>query len=411
MSSKEVLLLMLAVFVLDFLFERFLELLNNRSMKTEIPEKLKDVFDAEKYKKQQEYRKVTFRFELITSVFSFIMLFLILIFGVFGWLNSMVCHYTQNQIYQALLFFGIIGLVTTFATLPFSWYSTFVIEERFGFNKTNLRIFIVDLLKGLLLSAVLGGGIIAVIIAIYQATGEMFWIYAWAVVSGFSIFMAMFYSSLIVPLFNKQTPLADGELREAIEAYSEKAGFKLKNVYVIDGSKRSTKANAYFTGLGKTKRVVLYDTLINDLSIEEIVSVLAHEVGHYKHKHIHQSILIGVLQTGALLYMLSLFISIPELSQALGADKVYFHVGIIAFGILYTPVSFVLGTATNILSRKNEYQADRYAKETYQSSYLISGLKKLTSNNLGNLSPHPLYVFFHYSHPTLLQRMVAMEEK
>jgi len=411
MPSQTILYIMLAIFVLDFLFERFLEILNNKNIKTEIPERLKDVFDAEKYKKQQEYRKETSNFELITSLVSFSLLLIMLIWGGFGWLDSIIGQYTQNMIIRALLFFGFIGAASGLINLPFSWYGTFVIEEKYGFNKTKPLTFMLDKLKGMLLAVVMGGGIMAAIIAIYQASGSMFWIYAWCVVSGFSIFMAMFYSSIIVPLFNKQTPLGEGDLRSAIELYASKVGFKLKNVYVIDGSKRSTKANAYFTGLGKTKRVVLYDTLINDLTTEEIVAVLAHEIGHYKHKHINTSILIGVLQTGILFYILSLFISIPELSQALGATHASFHIGLIAFGILFTPVSFVLGILTNVLSRKNEYQADQYAKTTFNAEALISGLKKLTSNNLGNLTPHPLYVFFHYSHPSLLQRMIALEKK
>jgi STE24 endopeptidase len=238
----------------------------------------------------------------------------------------------------------------------------------------------------------------------------MFWIYAWAVVSGFSVFMALFYSDLIVPLFNKQKPLEEGELRDAIEAFSKRVGFKLKNIYVIDGSKRSTKANAYFTGLGAKKRIVLYDTLIEDLETEELVAVLAHEIGHNKKKHVVQGLLLSLIQTGIVLFIFSLLIDNPQLSQALGVDEPNFHIGLVAFGILYSPVSFVLGIFMNMLSRKNEYQADEFAARNYKPEALASALKKLSVKNLSNLTPHKTYVFFHYSHPTLLQRLAFLKQ-
>jgi STE24 endopeptidase len=236
----------------------------------------------------------------------------------------------------------------------------------------------------------------------------MFWIYAWLLAITFTIFMAMFYSSLIVPLFNKQTPLEEGELRDAIKRFTDKVGFKLVNVFVIDGSKRSTKSNAYFTGLGPKKRIVLYDTLINDLSTEEIVAVLAHEIGHYKKRHIYLGLLIGIIQTGLTLFIFSLLISNSSLSAALGGDQPSFHLGLIAFGILYSPISLLTGIMLHQISRHNEYAADRYVKENGDAEALISALKKLSSKNLSNLTPHPAYVFFHYSHPTLLQRIKAL---
>jgi STE24 endopeptidase len=264
-------------------------------------------------------------------------------------------------------------------------------------------------LKGYLLGAIIGGGLLALIIYIYQLTTSSFWIYAWLVVSGFSIFMVLFYSNLIVPLFNKQTPLPDGELKSAIENFSDKVGFKLDNIYVIDGSKRSTKANAYFTGFGSKKRVVLYDTLINDLTTNELVAVLAHEIGHYKKHHVLWSLLLGILQTGIVLFIFSLFVGSSELSAALGVNTPSFHIGLIGFGILYSPISMVTGLAMNIFSRKNEYQADAFAAKYFDASELRSALKKLSVKNLSNLRPHPAYVFFHYSHPTLLQRLNALK--
>ncbi|MDD4755943.1 MAG: M48 family metallopeptidase, partial [Prolixibacteraceae bacterium] len=292
---------------------------------------------------------------------------------------------------------------------PFSLYDIFVIEEKYGFNKTNLKTFILDKIKGWLLGAIIGGGLMAFIIFIYQKTQSMFWIYAWLTISAFSIFMAMFYSNLIVPLFNKQTPLEEGELRNSISRFANSVGFKLDNIYVINGSKRSSKANAYFTGLGAKKRVVLYDTLIEEMETDEIVAVLAHEIGHYKKKHVLHGIFISLLQSGIMLFLFSLLIDSPLLSKALGVEKPNFHIGMISFGILYSPVSFVLGILINMLSRKNEFQADAFAAENYDPTALSSALKKLSGRNLSNLTPHPLYVFFNYSHPPLLERLKKLK--
>jgi STE24 endopeptidase len=291
---------------------------------------------------------------------------------------------------------------------PFALWDTFVIEERFGFNKTTPKTFILDKLKSWMLGAVIGGGILAAIIWFYTLTGRNFWIFAWILVSAFTIFMYMFHSTLIVPLFNKQTPLEEGELRQAITGFSERAGFRLQNIFVIDGSKRSTKANAYFSGLGAKKRIVLYDTLINDLKTGEIVSVLAHEIGHYKKKHTLSGVILSILQTGVILFILSLLVGNPALSKALGASVPSFHIGLIAFGILYSPLSMLLGIGGNILSRKHEYQADRYAGEMHKPGDLVSALKGLSRKNLSNLTPHPAYVFIHYSHPPLFQRVKAL---
>jgi STE24 endopeptidase len=292
--------------------------------------------------------------------------------------------------------------------LPFGLYHTFVLEERFGFNKTTRATFITDKLKGWLLAVVLGGPLLSAVIWFYQVTQSNFWIYVWLLMGGFTIFLAMFYSTLIVPLFNKQTPLEQGALRDAIEAFSCKAGFQLENVFVIDGSRRSTKANAYFAGLGGKKRIVLYDTLIKDLEVEELVAVLAHEIGHYKKKHTIKGIAAALAQTGVMLYILSLFIVSPVLSSALGATTHSFHLALISFSLLYSPLSTVMGLAMNSFSRKNEYEADRFAALNFSAASLGSALKKLSVNNLSNLTPHPAYVFFNYSHPPLLQRLRAM---
>jgi STE24 endopeptidase len=397
--------IIITIITLDFLFENYLDYLNIRNMGKKLPPELDGIYDREKYNKQQAYQRENHKFGIISGTFSFVLvLAMFLLFG-FALVDSFVWSLTSSSIVAALLFFGIIMLASHIIQLPFSVYDTFVIEEKYGFNKTTPKIFILDQLKGLALGAVIGGGLLALIVFIYQETQNMFWIYAWAVVAFFSVFMTMFYSNLIVPLFNKQTPLEEGELRTAIQKFAETADFKLDNIYVINGSKRSTKANAYFTGFGGRKRIVLYDTLIEEMETEEIVAVLAHEIGHYKKKHVAQGLVISLLQTGIILFIFSLLIDNPHLSKALGVEEPNFHIGLIAFGILYSPVSFVLGIFMNRLSRKNEYQADEFAAVKYKPRPLAMALKKLSQKNLSNLTPHPLYVFFNYSHPPLLQRL------
>jgi STE24 endopeptidase len=403
--------LITSIIVFNFILERILDLLNSRNWSDKLPDEVSDVYDAEQYKKSQQYKRVNDRFSLLTTTFSFILIIVVLTFHVFGYLDGVARTVTQNPIWVALLFFSIIMFASDVINTPFALYDVFVIEERFGFNKTTIATFFLDKVKGWFIAAVLGGGITALIIWFYLITKQMFWVYAWILVSAVMIFITMFYSTLIVPLFNKQKPLEEGPLRDAINEFSSKVGFQLDNIFVIDGSKRSTKANAYFTGLGPKKRIVLYDTLINDLTKEEIVAVLAHEIGHYKMKHSITNILLGIIQTGITLYIFSLFTVNPRLSWALGAKVHSIHMVILAFGVIYSPISTVVGLSLNILSRVHEYQADRYAKKHFNADYLISALKKLSSNNLSNLTPDPAYVFFHYSHPTLLQRIRALKSK
>ncbi len=401
----------LFILIGTFLLERWLDLKNLRHTVITLPEELKDVYDQEEYRKSQLYKKENTRFSFITSSFSLVIMVTAILLGIFGWLDRFLEARVDSYYLLVLLFFGILGIVSDLLGIPFEWYDTFRIEEKYGFNKTTPKTFVLDKLKGWLLGIILGGGILLLITWIYQATGEYFWLLAWGVITLFSLVMNMFYSNLIVPLFNKQTPLEEGELRKAIEAFADKVGYNLKNIYVIDGSKRSSKANAYFTGLGPKKRIVLYDTLINDLETDEIVAVLAHEIGHYKKKHSLSGMFLGIIQTGIMLYLFSLFVAIPELSQALGGETASFHIGLIAFTILYAPLSMLLGIFTSMFSRRNEYQADAYAAEHYTAPSLVSGLKKLSKNSLSNLTPHPLYVFFHYSHPPLLQRIRKLQDR
>lgn len=401
--------IIIGLVVADFIFDRFLLYLNSTRWSDQLPEEVKGIYDEDKYRIQQAYEKENFRFSMISSSFGFVALLLMFLLAGFAWVHGVALTVSANAILTALVFFGILMLASDLLNTPFSVYDTFVIEEKYGFNKTTPSIFIFDKLKGWLLGAVIGGGLLALIIYIYQLTTHHFWIYAWLVISAFSIFMVLFYSNLIVPLFNKQTPLPKGELKSAIELFSAKVGFKIDNIYVIDGSKRSTKANAYFTGLGAKKRIVLYDTLINDLQTNELVAVLAHEIGHYKRKHVLWGLLLGILQTGIVLFIFSLFVGNPLLSAALGVAEPSFHIGLIAFGVLYSPISMFTGLGMNILSRKNEYDADAFAAKYLGAGDMAAALKKLSVKNLNNLRPHPAYVFFHYSHPTLLQRLKALK--
>lgn len=410
MTPDSVFALIVIIIIADYLLERFLQALNRRKWTTALPEVLRDVYDAGQYKKQQEYKRTNDNFSLITSTFSLILMLLMLFLGGFQLVDGWAREITQHPILLVLVFFAMLGIAADLLNTPFSLYDIFVIEEKFGFNRTTVPIYVLDKLKGWLLGAIIGGGLLALIVWFYQLTASSFWVYAWILATVFSVFMAMFYSSLIVPLFNKQAPLEPGELRDAIQAFSKKVGFRLDNIYVIDGSKRSTKANAYFTGLGPKKRIVLYDTLLKELSTKEIVAVLAHEIGHYKKKHTLTGILAGIVQTGITLFILSLLVANPALSAALGGDEPSFHLGLIAFGMLYSPISLVTGLLMNYVSRSHEYAADRYVREQYEADALITALKKLSSSNLSNLTPHPVYVFFHYSHPTLLQRIESLKK-
>ncbi|MCW0484808.1 M48 family metallopeptidase [Gaoshiqia sediminis] len=398
------------ILVLDFALERYLEYLNTTRWSDQLPEEVKGIYDEKKYRRQQEYSKTNHRFSRLTSLLSFLLILLMLFGHGFALVHKAALHITGNPTMVALIFFGVLFLTAELLSIPFGLYQTFIIEERFGFNKITGPVYMFDKIKGLILGVFVGGGLLALIIFIYYRTGPDFWLYAWLVIGVFSVFMAMFYSTLIVPLFNKQTPLEEGELKEAINNFASKVGFKLENIYVIDGSKRSTKANAYFAGLGHKKRIVLYDTLIKDMEVDELVAVLAHEIGHYKKKHIILSLVLGILQIGFMLYLFSAFVGSPALSQALGVSKPNFHIGAVAFGILYTPISTLIGIGMNLLSRRNEFAADAFAAKHYDGEVLATALKKLSVKNLSNLRPHPAYVFVHYSHPPLLQRLEALRK-
>ncbi len=410
MEAETLFYIIIGIIIINFIKDKIINAINAKHFNDPIPEELNDVYETDEYKKSQAYKATNYRFGIWSSLFSLVLTLAFLLLDGFEYVDNMARGYSDQPIVIALTFFGIIMVASDIITTPFAYYKTFVIEERFGFNKTTKKTFVLDKLKGLLMMAIIGGGIIALIVWFYQVTEDKFWLYAWGIVTVFTVFMNMFYSKLIVPLFNKQTPLEDGELRHKISDYAKSVGFSLNKIFIIDGSKRSTKANAYFSGFGSEKRVTLYDTLVDDLEDEEIVAVLAHEVGHYKRKHIIFNLAASVLLTGLTLYILSIFISNPLLSNAIGVATPSFHVGLIAFGLLYSPISELTGLIMNYVSRVFEYQADDYAKNTYKAEPLISALKKLSKNSLSNLTPHKAYVFMHYSHPTLLERFKNLKK-
>jgi STE24 endopeptidase len=404
-----VFVVIIGVLLFGYLLDRLLDYLNLKYTLPELPEELSGIFDPAEYRKSQLYKRDNTRFSFLTSSVSVVTIIVVFFLGGFGWLDERLSAITSSYVIHVLLFFGVLALVSDFLTIPFALYDTFVIEERYGFNRTSMRTFIMDKVKGWILGGLIGGGILALITWIYLLTGQWFWIVALGAVTLFSVFLTMFYSNLIVPLFNKQTPLEEGTLRSKIEEFAHQADFRLDNIYVMDGSKRSSKSNAYFTGLGPKKRIVLFDTLIEDLEEAEIVAVLAHEIGHYKKKHSLKGLVISTLQMALTFYLFSLFVGVDEFAVALGGEEASFHLGLIAFGVLYSPISMLLGIGTNLYSRYNEYEADTYARNHYHADKLISSLKKLSKNNLSNLTPHPVYVFFHYSHPPLLQRIRALK--
>ncbi|MCQ2361266.1 MAG: M48 family metallopeptidase [Paludibacteraceae bacterium] len=414
-----ILLLIIVLITLEYVLERVLYGLNARDFGKPLPAELAGIYDDEKYQKQQEYSKAKYKMGIVTATISLVVELVAFGFGLFGWLDGVLREALGGigdntilfTVLLSLLFFVIVAVVNEIIDIPSEYYSTFVIEERFGFNKSTKKLFWIDQLKGIVVAVIIASILISLVTWIFAEIPEWFWLLAWGVLALFQIFILMFYSNIIVPLFNKQTPLEEGELRSKIEAFAEKAGFKLNNIYVMDSSKRSTHANAYFTGLGSKKRIVLYDTLIKQLTPDEIVAVLAHEVGHYKKRHTMTMLIESLASTLVMFFILGWALSSPELSIALGGPaQPVFHLGLIAFAMLYSPISTILGIVTNISSRKHEYEADAFAASYGLANDLISALKKLSSESLSNLQPHKALVFVHFSHPTLLQRITSLKK-
>ena len=407
-SPEIIFKLLTGIIIFNFIKDFFLDYLNSKNFNNKIPEVISDVYDSEKYFKSQEYKKTQYRFSKYSKIFSLIIILSFFYFDGFIIVDSFSRNLFKSEILISLTFFGTIFFGNELLSLPFSVFFTFFIEEKFGFNKTSIKTYISDKLKSWILTILFGGGILGFIIFQEQLIGENFWIVAWIFITGITIIINGFYAQIIVPLFNKQKKLEKGELRSEIEKYSCKVGFDLSNIFIIDGSKRSSKANAYFSGFGKQKRVTLFDTLIDKLNKKQIVAVIAHEIGHYKKKHIIFNLFFSIMQTGFMLYVLSLFIYMPVFSEALGIENHSFHIGLVTFSILFTPISEISSLIFNMFSRKFEYEADEFAKNTYNGEYLIEALKILSKDSLSNLTPHPKYVWWHYSHPTLFQRVIRL---
>ena len=397
--------LIITFFVLNFAWEQILDALNKKRMTPDMPQELNGIYDPQKYTQQQAYQKENYRFSLISDTFFFIISFCILLFGLIGMFDELLRNYIDGFMTLPLAFFLAFTLAGSLLNIPFRWYHIFVIEERFGFNKSNKLLFAADTVKSILLKLAISAILLAVILIMYRYTGQYFWITAWAAVALILIVINLFYSEWIVPLFNKQTPLEEGELKNAILSFAEQAGFAVDNIYMMDASKRSTKANAYFTGFGKKKRIILFDTLIEQLTVKETVAVLAHEIGHYKKKHVLLNLLMSLLSLAATFYLMSLFLDNLELAQALGGKTASFHLGLVGFMFIFRPVSALLGLITNYISRKYEYQADAFTVRHGLGEEQISALKKISTQALSNMNPHPWAVFWRYSHPPLLQRI------
>jgi STE24 endopeptidase len=393
------------IVVLAYIVESLLDNLNQSRARNPLDPKIAGLYDAQERERSISYSAEKNRFGFYSATFSTVVMVLALSYGWFATIDNWVRERIENQIVISLAFIALLSVISWWLNLPFQLYSIFGIEAKYGFNKITPKTFITDAIKGSILATIIGGTLLTAVLWLYQKLESSFWIFAWALVSGFSLLMFMFGTTLILPLFNKLKPIEDGELKREIEKYCASQGYSLGRLFVMDGSKRSTKANAFFSGLGKSKTIVLFDTLIEKLSTKEIVAVLAHEIGHYKRKHTLSMFIFSNIQTFATFALLGWLLGYPELSTALGADQQSFHLSALAFFILFTPLSILLGLINNSWSRHNEYQADTFAKETYEVAPMRSALKKISTDSLANLSPHPLYVAFNYTHPPLLQRL------
>lgn len=404
-------IVILGTLVFSFVLSLITEILNLKALRDELPQEFVGVYDAEAYKKSQEYTRVKTKFGFGTSTFGIVVTLSFWFAGGFNYLDRLVRSWNWHTMLAGLAYIGALILAKSLISLPFSIYSTFVIEERFGFNKTTPKTFITDVLKGLLLAVLLGGPLLAGVLAFFQYAGTWAWFYCWLATTFFTLFVHFIAPTWIMPLFNKFTPLEDGELKEAILTYARSVKFSLRSLFVMDGSKRSTKSNAFFAGFGKNKRIALFDTLIERHTVPELVAVLAHEIGHYKKKHILQGLSISILHMGFMFFLLSVFISHQGLFQAFYMESMSIYAGLIFFGMLYAPIELILAIFMQILSRKNEYEADRFAAETTKDpASMVKALKKLSVHNLSNLTPHPFYVFLDYSHPPVLQRIKAIRQ-
>jgi len=406
------LIIILAILIGDYVLNLIVESLNLRHLRTDLPGEFKGYYDAEKYKQAQNYLKENVRFETVTETIFLLITLAFILAGGFNIVDRWARNFHFGPISTGLIFAGVLLLAFQFLHLPFSAYHTFVIEEKYGFNRTTLKTFILDILKSWLLTVIIGGIVFSGILWFFGKAGNLAWLYSWLALTIFQVFLMFIAPVVIMPLFNKFIPLEEGELKKAIEDYAKSQNFKMKGVFKMDGSKRSTKSNAFFTGFGKFRRIVLFDTLIEKHTVDELVSVLAHEMGHYKKKHIFKSIVISIITTGLMFFILSLFINNPGLFLAFKMEETSIYASLFFFGFLYAPINLILSILLHLLSRKHEYEADAFATSTYrQPEAMITALKKLSVDNLSNLTPHPLKVFLQYSHPPVLERIQTIRRR
>lgn len=404
-------ILILLALVLEYLLHLTADLLNLKALEPELPGDFRDVYNAERYRRSQEYEWVNTRFGLIPTSFNLVVLLAFWFAGGFQWLDATVRGFELNAILSGLSFIGTLLAAKLLLRLPFRWYQTFAIEERFGFNKTTPKTFWLDTLKSVFLGVLLGVPLLAGILWLFEAAGSMAWVWCWLLTTNFTLVIQFVAPTWIMPMFNKFTPLDEGELREAVMDYAKGVSFPLEGLFVIDGSRRSTKANAFFTGFGKRKRVALFDTLIEKQSTDELVAIVAHEIGHYKRGHIRKNLAIGILQVGIIFFLLSIFLSHHGLYDAFFIHEMSTYTGLVFFGMLFSPIDLLLSFFAQAFSRKNEFEADTFARETTgMGEHLITALKHLAADSLQNLTPHPLYVKLHYSHPPLIKRIEALRD-
>jgi STE24 endopeptidase len=402
-------LLILAAILLQNALSLVADLLNLKALRPELPAGFEGVYDAERYRRSQEYTRARTRFGFLSQAFDLALLLGFWSAGGFGWLDGWTRALGYGPIVTGLGFIGVLALAKVVLDLPFRYASTFVIEERFGFNKSTRATFWADTAKMLGLGAVLGAPLLAAILYFFERAGASAWLLCWGVTALFSLFVQFVAPTWIFPLFNKFEPLEEGELRAAVLAYAEKVAFPLEGLFVIDGSRRSTKANAFFSGFGKKKRVALFDTLVAKHPVEELVAVVAHEIGHYKKGHIVQGLALSILHSGVVFYLLSLFLEHDGLFGAFGVTERSVHAGLVFFSLLYTPLELVLSLGLHAFLRRNEFQADAFARATTGSpERLVSALQRLSADSLTNLTPHPLYVALHHTHPPLVERVRAL---
>ena len=402
----------ISALIVEFILARITGYLNITSLSPELPEEFKNSYDESKYQNSQHYARTNEKFDIVSGTFDFLFIMCVILFGLFNVLDVFVRSMGfQSETINGLLFFGIFMIFQDIISTPFSLYRHFVIEERFGFNKMTIKTFVIDKIKGLFLMILIGIPLLGIILYFFESFGDIAWFYAWAIVSAFILVLQPLFTTFIAPLFNTFTPLEEGELKDSINSYSKKVQFPISRIDIMDGSKRSSHSNAYFSGIGKRKRIALYDTLVEKQSAQEILAIVAHEVGHYKKRHIQKGIVLSIISSGFMFFMLSVFMKNPQLFAVFSMEKLSVYGSLVFFQILFSPINMLLSLFTNILSRKNEFEADKYSAETTGNPlHLISGLKKLTVENLGNLTPHPLNVFLNYSHPPVLQRIRALSQ-